>query len=92
MKGDSISDLRKQFEAIDKDLLILLGKRIDLSKKIAVLKKEKAINILQTNIWEKQLQNRLKENEALKIDADFLKTFFSLIHEESIRIQKKELE
>lgn len=89
---DSISDIRKQFEAIDRDLLILLGKRVELSKKIAILKKEESINILQTNIWEQQLQNRLKENEAFNIDSNFLKTIFTIIHEESIRIQKNELE
>lgn len=89
---DSISDIRKQFEAIDRDLLILLGKRVELSKKIAILKKEEAINILQTNIWEQQLQNRLKENEAVNIDSNFLKTIYTIIHEESIRIQKNELE
>ncbi len=91
MSIDSISDIRKKFEAIDKELLIILGKRQELSKQIAILKKKNSITILQTNIWEHQFQKRLKESEALNINAEFLKALFTIIHEESIRIQTEEL-
>ena len=64
MSIDSISDIRKKFEAIDKELLIILGKRQELSKQIAILKKKNSITILQTNIWEHQIKKRLKESEA----------------------------
>ena len=87
MSIDSISDIRKKFEAIDKELLIILGKRQELSKQIVILKKKNSITILQTNIWEHQFQKRLKESEALNINAEFLKALFTIIHEESIRIQ-----
>lgn len=92
MQHKTIEDLRNQIETIDKELLILLSKRMHLSKEIAFLKNENKENIVQLNVWRFQLENRLLENNKLNIDTEFLIRIFSMIHEESIRIQNQEVE
>ncbi len=87
----SLSDLRRQFDDVDKSILILLGIRSQLSKEIAKIKKKKNLNVVQLKVWEKQMKNRFKENKKLKQDPDFLNKLFNIIHEESIRIQNQEL-
>lgn len=92
MLNSCISDVRKQFDDIDKSILILLGIRTKLSKEIAMLKKQNNLNAIQLNVWKTQMENRLKENEKIKVDPDFMNTIFNIIHEESIRIQNQVLE
>lgn len=92
MQHKTIEDLRNQIETIDKELLILLSKRMHLSKEIAFVKNENKENIVQLNVWRFQLENRLLENNKLNIDTEFLIRIFSMIHEESIRIQNQEVD
>lgn len=92
MLNSCISDVRKQFDDIDKSILILLGIRAKLSKEIAMLKKQYNLNAIQLNVWKTQMENRLKENEKIKVDPDFMNKIFNIIHEESIRIQNQVLE
>lgn len=73
-------------------MLILLAARVQLSKKIVKLKKNHHTDVKQDLVWLSHLQNRYKENEELKIDKQYLDTIFELIHQESIRIQKQEIE
>lgn len=48
--------------------------------------------VVQTEIWEQQLNNRKNENDKLKVDSVFMDKIFSAIHDESIRIQNQELD
>jgi chorismate mutase len=90
MMTKPIEDIRKEFEAIDKQVLQLLAKRCEFSKAISSLKKVSGIDIIQPGIWQHQMQQRMKENELLGVDETFLQKIFSLIHAESVRIQNHE--
>lgn len=91
MELHSLRDIRKQFDDVDKSILILLGIRSQLSKEIARIKKHKNLDIVQMQAWEKQMKNRYKENKKLNISPEFLDKIFTVIHKESIRIQKQEV-
>ena len=92
MVNCSTFDIRRQFDDIDKSILILLATRAQLSKEMALQKYSNDMDVFQPETWKQQLNNRLKENEKLKVDSDFLDKIFNTIHEESIRIQNQELE
>jgi chorismate mutase len=92
MSVRTISEIRHQFEEIDKKIVILLAKRTSLSKEIALIKKENKENIFQPEVWNLQLKRRLEENKILHMDIDFLKQIFNTIHAESVRTQNQELE
>lgn len=89
---NQLEHIRYQFNEIDKDILALLGARMQLSKRMAKLKKEYDVNIKQESVWKEHLANRMKENVNVKIDSEYLKKIFEIIHEESIRIQTREIE
>ena len=88
---EKIERLRRQFNEIDKTILLLLGARCQLSRKMAKIKRENQLDIIQNETWDKNLKNRIKENCEMKVNERFLKNIFNAIHKESIRIQKKEL-
>lgn len=87
---ESITDLRKQFDTIDREILKLLGKRSKLSAQMAREKKEKNLLIIQLKQWKASMKKRYEENERTKVDPIFLNRIFNLIHDESIRIQQEE--
>ncbi len=92
MSTKTISEIRHQFEEIDKKIVILLAKRTSLSKEIALIKNSNKEDVVQPELWNVQLKKRLEENKILHMDIDFLKQIFNSIHAESVRIQNQELE
>ena len=90
MTNSLILEIRREFEELDQQLLELLAERVRLSKSMATLKKESGLAIVQPEVWRLQIQHRLEENETLGVDEGFVRKIFGLIHEESVRIQKKE--
>lgn len=89
MAKRSISEVRQDFETLDKQLLSLLAQRSQLSQEMGELKAELQLNTLQPAIWEAHLANRLAENMIFQLDVVFLHKIFNLIHEESLRIQNQ---
>jgi chorismate mutase len=57
---DEITSLRKRIDAIDEQIMILLSKRINISKEIGKTKKRLHKPILDTN-REKIIYNRIEE-------------------------------
>lgn len=90
MNQNSLSGIRKQFDDIDRQLMELLGQRVQLSKQIARVKKLKNIPIVQEENWDKKMKKRLRENKRIKLNPDYLEQVFSIIHKESIRIQQQD--
>ena len=89
MKKNTVTALRKRIIEIDAEILKLLHSRAGLSQEMAQLKKELKIEVLQQAVWEKQLQKRLLENKNLNNEPAFVEKLFTLIHKESLRIQKQ---
>ena len=87
---DEIKKLRLEFQEIDRSILLLLGRRKNVSMRIAKLKKENKFPVLQEDIWNLNLRNRLEENKEFGLDEEFVRMIFNAIHEESIRIQQQE--
>ena len=83
--------IRKDFQYIDSQILLLLGQRKNLSIQIAKLKNENNLPIIQEEIWNLNLTNRLEENKKIGLDEEFITKLFNAIHDESIRIQQSEI-
>jgi len=86
-----VTQLRNQFEIIDQNILLLLNERYQLSKKMAQLKKAAQLDIVQPQHWKQQIENRLRDNERIHLNAEFVEGIFNLIHNESVRIQQLEI-
>jgi chorismate mutase len=84
---EKINILRKEIDNIDNKLIELLSERINVSTKIAQIKKESNISVLQVNRWKKLLSDRIEYSNTKGISEEFIKEIFELIHEESVRVQ-----
>jgi chorismate mutase len=84
---EKINILRKEIDEIDNKLIELLSERINVSTKIAQIKKESNISVLQVNRWKKLLSDRIEYSNTKGISEEFIKEIFELIHEESVRVQ-----
>lgn len=86
--SNKLDDLRNQIDIIDKDILVLLGKRVDVVKKIGKYKKEKGLAVLNKTRWNKILESNLVKAEGLGLSKVFTKKILKIIHEFSLEIQK----
>lgn len=85
--NDSMSMLRNDIDAIDAQLVALLGQRMDVCRNIGLLKAEHHIPV----VHRERYASLLKKIKQLGIDnglnEDFLTKIFSTIHEESVKEQ-----
>lgn len=84
---ENLSELRRQIDNIDEQLLELLSKRMRISREIGVYKKEHNMPILQSPRYNEILEKRSDMGEALELNTDFVKEILQEIHEESVRQQ-----
>ena len=73
---ENLSELRKQIDECDNEIIQTLAKRMRISREIGTYKKEHDMTILQTGRY----------NEC-GMDTEFAKKVFEAIHEESVRQQ-----
>jgi len=85
----TLETLRKQIDILDKELLQILSKRFTTVKQIGVLKKQLKLSALQTKRWQEVIASRVKTARELKINTDFVKKIFNLIHDEALKIESK---
>jgi chorismate mutase len=88
---ENIDQLRARIDVIDENLLSILQSRMSVSEKIGRYKKDHNIAILQMNRWDALLDNMIDKGGQEGLDERFLRALFSVIHEESVRIQNEVL-
>ena len=81
--------LRHQIDEIDKDLMDLLGRRMQIAQAIGGYKKAHNIAILQQNRWMEIFEMATKRAEQLGLSESFVRSFMQAIHEESIEQQMR---
>ena len=84
---EDLSDLRKQIDELDDQLLELLAKRMRISCEIGTFKKEHNMTVVQTGRYDEILNTRIVQAKAMKMDTEFIRTILEAIHEESVRQQ-----
>lgn len=88
---ENLTELRRQIDKCDDELLELLGRRMRLSREIGQYKKEHAMPILQPQRYDEILRRRTGQAEELGMDSEFIRTMLQAIHEESVYQQMKVL-
>ncbi len=87
LSTEDISALRKQIDEIDNDIMEMLSKRMRVCREIGQYKKEHNMTVLQTSRYNEILGKRGAQGVLCGMDADFVKTVYEAIHEESVRQQ-----
>ncbi|MDL2255369.1 bifunctional 3-deoxy-7-phosphoheptulonate synthase/chorismate mutase type II [Parabacteroides sp. OttesenSCG-928-K15] len=84
---ENLSELRRQIDQIDEQMLELLAKRMRISREIGLYKKEHNMSILQTPRYSEILEKRSNIGESMELNSEFVKEILQEIHEESVRQQ-----
>ena len=90
--NENIEQLRARIDVIDENLLISLGSRMEVSRKIGEFKKVHNIAIIQTERWDELLSDMIEKGKAYGLSETFIVTVFNAIHEASVAEQNKILE
>ena len=84
---EGITQLRKQIDELDNDLMELLSKRMRVCREIGHYKKEHNMTVLQPTRYNEILNKRGAKGTLCGMDSDFVKVVFEAVHQESVRQQ-----
>lgn len=84
---EDLSELRRQIDQLDDELLELLAKRMRISREIGTFKKEHNMTVVQTDRYDEILSKRISQAAKMDISTDFMRIILEAIHEESVRQQ-----
>ena len=79
--------LRNEMEDIDDQIMFLLKSRLDISERIAEIKQNRQLPILQPAQWKKVEERYLEFAQRERIDEDLMKEFLKLLHLSSLKRQ-----
>lgn len=85
--GEEFLPYRRQIDAIDLKLVELLEKRMELSREIGLLKRDKGLTVYRPARYNEVLEHCAACCDGRGLDADAVKGIFEMIHSESIRQQ-----
>lgn len=90
--NENIEQLRARIDVIDENLLMSLGSRMEISRKIGEFKKTHNIAIVQASRWDQILSTMIAKGEDYGLPASFVTAVFNAIHEASVAEQNRILE
>ncbi len=77
--GQILAPLRAEIDALDRELIALLGRRFDLVRRVAQTKRDHALDVVQTERMREVLE--ITRTLAVKhdLDPDFIEAFYTLM-------------
>lgn len=89
---DSLAQFRQEIDSLDTQIIEALGKRFEVCRQVAHFKKVNNIPMMQPGRVEQVKQRRQELGVQHSIDADFMLNLYSLIIQESCRIEDEIIE
>lgn len=86
-EGNELAVYRRQIDEIDDALMGLIEKRMEVSRRIGEVKREKGIAVFQASRYNETMQRCDNYCRIAKLDAAAMKEIFEAVHSESIRQQ-----
>jgi len=83
-----LEESRRKIDVIDEELITILGKRMDIVRKIGEYKKANNTSVFQKSRWEEIMEQRKILGKSLDLSPDFIQLILKAIHDESINIQE----
>jgi len=85
------SEARSKIDEIDQQLLTLIDQRMQVSRQIALQKKETKESLFQPDRYLRHLESLLNYAEQMQLSSHFIAQLFAQIHDESLLCQIDEL-
>lgn len=84
---ENLSLLRQQIDRVDRELLDVLARRMEVSRQIGRYKKEHSMPVVQAGRYNDVMRTRVSQGVEMHMGAEFMKTILLAIHDESVRQQ-----
>ncbi len=84
-----LDEIREGIDDVDKELIEVIAKRINLVEKIGEFKKEQDLTTFQVDRWNEIFKSRIKWALDKGLDKDFIEDLYKVIHLGSINVQNK---
>lgn len=84
---ESIDEMRKLIDSIDAELLDVLARRMEVSRRIGEYKRSHRMPVVQPGRYGDIVASRVADAERLGMSREFMRSILSAIHEESVRQQ-----
>ena len=84
---NQLVSLRDKIDHIDQEVVEMLSTRMKLTEKIGDYKKENQVTVFQLERWNEIMTTRPEWARQAKLNPEFIRELYKIIHDESIRIQ-----
>tara|TARA_X000000950_G_scaffold46333_1_gene53048 strand:- start:37431 stop:38390 length:960 start_codon:yes stop_codon:yes gene_type:complete len=84
-----LDEIRDNIDDVDKEIIDIISKRIQLVEKIGEFKKEQDLTTFQVDRWNEIFKSRIDWAKEKGLDKDFIEDFYKVIHLGSINAQNK---
>jgi chorismate mutase-like protein len=82
-----LSEYRSQIDAIDQQVIELLGRRFDVCRRVAEHKRAEAIPMMQPGRVQEVLARAARRGEANGVPGAFMRSLYELIIGEACRLE-----
>ncbi|RPH02131.1 MAG: 3-deoxy-7-phosphoheptulonate synthase [Amoebophilaceae bacterium TMED152] len=84
-----LDEIREGIDDVDKEIVDIISKRIELVKKIGEFKKEQDLTTFQVDRWNEVFKSRMDWAKEKGLEKDFIEDLYKVIHLGSINVQNK---
>ncbi|MDE6006805.1 MAG: bifunctional 3-deoxy-7-phosphoheptulonate synthase/chorismate mutase type II [Muribaculaceae bacterium] len=78
---------RDEIDGIDREIIALLSRRMDVAREIGEMKRRESIPVVQPDRYKALMEERIDDAARLNLSPEFLRRIFSIIHDESVNQQ-----
>lgn len=83
-----LENYREQINTLDKELIYLFFRRFEIVKEIWKIKKDEWVKPLDSNRWNKLLEDNLEVSREFGLEDDFILDIWNRIHSQSLKIEE----
>lgn len=80
---------REEIDSLDRQLIVLLAKRLDIVQKVGKYKKENNMPALQSGRWQEVLDSKKNIAKEYWLSSDFVEKIWNDIHDEALLIEDR---
>ncbi len=82
-----LTELRKEIDAVDEQLLLLIDRRVGIAREIGQWKREHDEPVIQAQRYQEVLNHYLELGTAKGLSEDLVRAIFEALHKESVRVE-----
>ena len=83
----NLTELRKEIDAVDEQLLLLISQRVGIVREIGQWKREHDEPVIQAQRYQEVLNHYMELGASKGLSEDLVRAIFEALHKESVRVE-----